>query len=609
MDLLDLRAESYIAQGKLDLAAKDAKAMMKLAIKAKKPTLKVQALIREGVVKGLQEESRQKAIGTLNSALKIARKNSAKHLEAQSLSWLGEIQLSINLNEQAKISAQQAADLYLSLGNPSDVGRALRVVAFACFRLGQKEESLNIGQTALTLCGQMGDNLGRGRALNVLSVNEIDLALALKHLKESRQALEASGYVIALASNTNNLGYTYSQFGLYQRAVRFLQKSIDIHPHDVDFPLTNLAFAYLGLNAPNLARKHLDELAERHPAIGDNYILACHQEILGQIALAEGDPKTATKHFKRAVQISHQAGLAREIGDHALLGQAYLAEGNQTAALKSTTRAVKLHRDRGFPKVEDYPTQQVWWRHSQVLQANKKTKEAREALELAYDFLLKGIAHTGDEGIRRNYLNKISVNREIIRAWLLNGKKYKLPNERLFAHLAIESSLREPFERLADTGLRLNALKTIGEIQTFLVEEATELSGGERVMLILEQRSDDFSRPNSATEVATTRQVVESILPLPSYQSGKGYEPAEDPKRILALINKHLDQAHLTRTVQLTLPKKSGLSRIIAPLIAQNQILGYLYVDMDSLYGTFDGRELTPLAANSALGPFWSSHA
>src|SRR6185369_10105726 len=41
MDLLDLRVESYIAQGKLDLAAKDAKAMGKLA---KTAALKAQAL-------------------------------------------------------------------------------------------------------------------------------------------------------------------------------------------------------------------------------------------------------------------------------------------------------------------------------------------------------------------------------------------------------------------------------------------------------------------------------------------------------------------------------------------------------------------------------------
>jgi hypothetical protein len=104
----------------------------------------------------------------------------------------------------------------------------------------------------------------------------------------------------------------------------------------------------------------------------------------------------------------------------------------------------------------------------------------------------------------------------------------------LFAHLTIESNLRDPFKRLANTSLRLNALKTVREIQTFLVEEATELSGGERVLLILEKNG--------------TREVMESILPLPSYQSGKGYEAAEDPQKGFARIGKYLDQARFTRT-------------------------------------------------------------
>jgi GAF domain-containing protein len=40
----------------------------------------------------------------------------------------------------------------------------------------------------------------------------------------------------------------------------------------------------------------------------------------------------------------------------------------------------------------------------------------------------------------------------------------------------------------------------------------------------------------------------------------------------------------------------------VAPLIAQNQILGYLYVDMDSLYGTFDetDRDMLSMLANQA---------
>jgi hypothetical protein len=37
----------------------------------------------------------------------------------------------------------------------------------------------------------------------------------------------------------------------------------------------------------------------------------------------------------------------------------------------------------------------------------------------------------------------------------------------------------------------------------------------------------------------------------------------------------------------------------------------HVLLDLDdlALYGTFDGRALTPLAASSALGPFWSSHS
>ncbi|MGZ9220926.1 MAG: GAF domain-containing protein, partial [Anaerolineales bacterium] len=577
MDLLDLRAESYIAEGKLDFAAKDANAMLKLAKggqKSKVESLQAQALIRKGILQGSQYEY-EKAIGTLGSALKIARRNRAKRLEANSLYWLGESQLALNLNENARISAQQAADLYLSLGNPSNLGRALQVVAFACFRLGRREESLHIAQTALTLCEQVGDHLGKGRALNALSVNEIDLALVLKHLKEARQALEASGNVVSLSSNTINLGYTYFQLGLYQRAIRFYKKAIEIHPYNITFPFVNWAFADVELNNLDLARTHLDELAERRPSIADDYILACIQELLGQIALAEGHPRTAVKHFKRAVQIAQQAGLAREIGDQALLGLAYLAEENHTAALKATTYATKLHRDRGLPRIDDYPTQYIWWQHAQALMAGKKTKEARQALDRAYDFLLESIQNIRDVGLRRNYLNKVAVNRELIRFWVQDGTKRKLPNERLWAYLNIESNIREPFKRLAETSLRLNTLKNLAEIQTFLIEEATELSGGERVMLILEK--------NEKLEVA------DSLLPR-----------GEDAQKVLDSIGKPLTSARLIRTPQLIVPKKSGLSRIVAPLIAQNQVIGYLYADMDSLYGTFDetDRDLLGMLAN-----------
>ncbi len=402
--------------------------------------------------------------------------------------------------------------------------------------------------------------------------------------------------------------------------MHYYQKSLSFASSNY-YARSNIIDIEIELRQLNVSRKHLGEL--RSLELDEN-ITAAADEFSGRIALIEGKPKVAAKYFRKAIRQFHETGLALEIGEFALLGEAHLAGGDLKAALKATSHAVKRHRELNFPGLDDHPSQNIWWRHAQALRANKKNKEADEALEMAYDFLLKGIASLRDDGVRRNYLNKVRMNREILRAWQKYAAKRKLPKERRLAHLEVESSLREPFERLAEVSLELNALHTVEEIQTFLVEEATELSGGERVMLILEKRSDDFSRPtNKAAETTTTREVVESILPLPSYAPGKGYEKAEDPKDVLKRIGKYLDQAHLTRTVQLIQPSKSistakpaksakktkknlgGLSalsgsRIIAPLIAQNQVLGYLYTDMDFLYGTFDDtdRDMLGMLAN-----------
>ena len=95
---------------------------------------------------------------------------------------------------------------------------------------------------------------------------------------------------------------------------------------------------------------------------------------------------------------------------------------------------------------------------------------------MAYRFLLKGIAGLSDEGLRRNYLNKIEAHREIVHAWLKDARKRRLSAERRAAHLTGDTNLREPFERLVDTGLRLNELRSADELHEFLIDEATELS-------------------------------------------------------------------------------------------------------------------------------------
>ena len=108
------------------------------------------------------------------------------------------------------------------------------------------------------------------------------------------------------------------------------------------------------------------------------------------------------------------------------------------------------------------------------------------------------IASLSDEGLRRNYLNKTDEHREIVLAWLAHARERKLPRKRREAHLAGKVSLGEPFERLVDTGLRLNEIKTEAELHEFLVDEVTELSGAERVLLVLEAPDAPRASPSPA---------------------------------------------------------------------------------------------------------------
>ncbi len=126
MSLLDLRAESYIAIGKLDLAMKDAKAMMKMGSKV--AGLKVQALNRLALV--------QMRTGDLNGATKSAAaavktKHNNPALRAESLFRLAEAQLRTRQTEAAVETAQKAIALYQELGDDSGAGRAHWALALA----------------------------------------------------------------------------------------------------------------------------------------------------------------------------------------------------------------------------------------------------------------------------------------------------------------------------------------------------------------------------------------------------------------------------------------------------------------------------------------------
>ena len=105
---------------------------------------------------------------------------------------------------------------------------------------------------------------------------------------------------------------------------------------------------------------------------------------------------------------------------------------------------------------------------------------------MAYRLMIEGIAQVSDEGLRRSYLGQVvCIARSSARGSRTRAGAACLHNSALPIWRA-KSNLREPFERLVDTGLRLNELRSAAELHEFLIDEATELSGAERVLLVLE---------------------------------------------------------------------------------------------------------------------------
>jgi hypothetical protein len=209
--------------------------------------------------------------------------------------------------------------------------------------------------------------------------------------------------------------------------------------------------------------------------------------IRGRLAFAQNDLPAASREFRRALDVIRNLDQdALQCNTRAELARVHLAMGDSAAALAETRRATDIHRKHKLAPIQAMLVTLVWWVHSRALRANGEDVAARAALKTAYDFMKRGVARLSDEGLRRNYHNKIEWHRGIIADWLDDARARRPASARRTTHLAGASSLREPFERLVDSGVRLNELRSAAELHEFLIDEATELSGAERVLLMLE---------------------------------------------------------------------------------------------------------------------------
>jgi len=151
LDLLDLRSESFLAQGSLDRAAADAAEMLKLANASKAIALKARALNRRALVEMCRGDT-ESAAKTATAALKAARQSKQAPLEALSLFRLAEAQFRLaqrtgELQTSNAALEQRAAEL--AIINGVQEGLASKLDLEAIFALvGDKIREIFAADTA-----------------------------------------------------------------------------------------------------------------------------------------------------------------------------------------------------------------------------------------------------------------------------------------------------------------------------------------------------------------------------------------------------------------------------------------------------------------------------
>jgi len=588
--LLQARADSLIALGEIRRAEADVNAMLALAEREASPALLARTLLtlsRAQLFSGHLND----ALGAAQRALQAAARSRSAALRAECRLNLASVQSRLLLNAEALDSARSAEAELARLGEEVPRGRALWVQACVYDAKDRPKDRDRAAREALAVARRHGDRYGEAAALNILHRRNPDLAQRLRGLRQSLAGYIAAGAVSGQSAIYNNLALAYRALGLYRRSTRMAQRALEIRRRLGD---TSAAANLLSILAGNeilaghlaSARRLTDELVALLPQVNDPGFHGSLQAWLrGSILLAEGSADAAVPELEEAARQEEgkEGGESFRVIMLTQLAEAHLQLGASERALTCSARATALHAAQEDAALgAGRSPAWVWWQHHVALAANGRATEAAAALARAYRLLLEGMRGLGDVGLRRSYLNKLPGHPALLAAWREHARRGGLSRRRTVEHLEGGTDLSEPFERLADTGLRMNELRSAAELQEFLIEEATELSGADRVLLVLDG--------DGGLHIA-----------------GAQLPAGESAESLLAAITPWLDEARRTRAARLRHGPEGAdeldqRSCLIAPLLAGNDLLGFLYADLDGLYGRFSDtdRDLLSMLASQA---------
>ncbi|NBD35089.1 MAG: GAF domain-containing protein, partial [Chloroflexi bacterium] len=596
-EILAGRAKAYQLLGKHQAQLADLHRLADLAAEIDDPKRQIEVALQQAEV-SVRLGNYTYALETAEEALTLSRELGDQRLQASSLDEMGGAHYAIGDMEAAFECHDAALKLCRELDDVQGEAHNLWHLGAISRLLGNFEAAWHYSETSLDLFQQIGDQPGEADALNELAILSKDYAKQRDYHEQSLEIARAIGDPDRQTRSYNNLALTYWRLGLYNRGREMSEQAVQIQREmhgrsRLVACLETLGRIYLALEAYDKAKEIFAEGQALAQNIGSRNPESIYAFQMGRVLLADGNPGEALKWLRLAYDIQYELNLRAYFSStEAWLGAACLAMNDWEAAATYTQEAVEKLEAAG---AGEYPLQEVWWLRYQVLRAaedadeDKASEAAWEALQNARTVMLKSIAGLSDEGLRRNYLNKIEINQNIVTEWtrqLAKRHEGQVLDEALTALTPASetaSRLQDRLKRILDIGVRMNETHDAESLLNFVMEQVIELSGAEQGFLVLldEDRQFDFKVAIGMAPDALAQGAAEI-----SYTVLGTVMESQTP---VLLQDALADERFKSQSSVLELNLRSVLC---VPLVADADLIGMIYADNRSVSGRFSQTDL-----------------
>jgi PAS domain S-box-containing protein len=601
-ELLAGRTECYKRLGNTEAGSDDVNAMIKLAESMGDVAREITALnemsqlaIARGELKQAEQASR--------TALKKAEKLGDRSLEAASRMYLGDVVRFGSDPSAAEKPLREAVRIYREIDERRGQANSLRRLGRFEATLGDTAAAIASLKQAVALARATGDRECEAHAINGLAIYASDHAESRALGEQALAIFESIGDRPGQSQMFNNLGLLYGNLGLYETARDYVARALE---GSREFQtalgtatyLESLGRAELDHGDLQAAERSFQEGLELAIEIGHTLNEAYYRLGLGRLALDRADPRKAFDYLEKASRLFRESAGPTELSiSLAWQGYAQLRLGDWEAAHALTSEAVAKMETLGDFSA-DYPPQDVWWLHYQVLKAAPETGSRRGrkesvvkltdtyawmVLQRARQVALVGIATLSDEGLRRNYLNKVPTNRQIITEWVdgaqSRGTDLELDQGR-------PGNLQDQLKRMLAIGARMNERRDLEGLLEFIMDQLIELSGAERVLLA-------YMGEEGERQAVAARGFASDELEAALDASAPLFDTVSDQLSpvLLQEVSQVDPEAGKPENVL------NSLSVLGLPLISRGQLTGLIYLNNHTIYGPFNQSDVDLLSA------------